>query len=84
MVIAFAALVILHPARARGEFLHFTANPSASDISATVLEPMSSFSRECHRQISGGLRKIRVFSGEVSSDAASSARTTSVERGLLD
>ena len=72
MVLAVAAVVILHPARARAELLHFTVDPSASDISAAVLEPMSSL----RGNVTG---RFRVVSGEVSSDAASPARTTSVK-----
>jgi len=72
MVLALAALVILHPARARGELLHFTVDPSASEISATVREAVSSL----RGNVTG---KFRVASGEVSSDAASPARTTNVK-----
>ena len=72
MVLALAAVVILHPARARGELLYFTVDPSASEISATVREAMSSL----RGNVTG---KFRVVSGEVSSDAASPARTTSVK-----
>jgi polyisoprenoid-binding protein YceI len=72
LVIALAVVVILSPARARGELLHFTVDPSGSEISATVSEPMSSL-----RGSATG--KFRVVSGEVSSDSASPARTTSVK-----
>jgi len=72
MVLALAAVVILHPACARGELLHFKVDPSASEISAMVLEPMSSL----RGNVTG---KFRVVSGELSSDAASPARTTSVK-----
>jgi polyisoprenoid-binding protein YceI len=66
-----AVALILVPARARGELLHFTVDPAASEISATVREPMSSL----RGRVTGN---FRVLSGEVSSDATSPARTTSV------
>jgi hypothetical protein len=74
MVIAVAAVVILHPARARGEFLHFTADPSASDISATVLEPMSSFRGNV-------IGKFRVVSGKFGCSPERSQATRQVRRG---
>ena len=71
-VLALAAVVVLCPMGARGELLHFIVDPASSDISATVLEPMSSL----RGNVTG---KFRVISGEVASDAASPARTTSVK-----
>ena len=72
MVVALAVAVILSPARSHGELLHFAVDPSSSAISATVREPMSSI----RGSVTGN---FRVVSGEVSSDAASPARTTSVK-----
>jgi polyisoprenoid-binding protein YceI len=57
---------------ARAALMHFTIDPTASEISATVLEPLSSV----RGSVTGN---FKVVSGEIVSDAASPARTTSVK-----
>ncbi len=72
VVLGVITLVMSQFGTARAELMHFTVDPVASEISAAVSEPMASL-----RGVATG--KFRIVSGEIVSDSASPARTTSVK-----
>ncbi|MGO9605315.1 MAG: YceI family protein [Candidatus Binataceae bacterium] len=67
-----AALLVVPASPARAELMRFTVDPSASEISASVAEPLSLL-----RGSASG--KFRIVSGAIATDSASPARTTRVK-----
>jgi len=71
-MVALVVAVLVSASRARPEPMHFIVDPASSEISVTVLEPLSSL-----RGSATG--NFRLVSGKLVSDAASPARTTGVK-----
>jgi len=67
-----AALLVVPASHARAELMRFTVDPSASEISASVPEPLSSLR-------GSAIGKFRIVSGAIATDSASPARSTSVK-----
>ena len=71
-VAGLATTLLVFTRSARAELMHFAVDPNASEISAAVREPLSSL-----RGSATGT--FRITAGEIVSDSADPARTTTVK-----